>query len=133
MKLLPRALQLNQQETEKSIFSRRFRGQKRGGGWIFGYRWVELSRVQPELSRVSDEFQGSPPSRAYNTAKLELHRQFFIESRLKICKIGGDLNIFTTKGLKSKLDTAKYSIFGGAYRQSDNLVDISSCLSIMNS
>ena len=90
MKLLPRALQLNQQDTEKSIFSRRFRGQKRGGGWIFGYRWVELNRVQPELSRVSDEFQGSPPSRAYNTAKLDpLKHGRFSDPFFKVLWEGG--------------------------------------------
>ena len=35
-------------------------------------------------------------------------------------KIGSEVNLFAVKWLKSKLDTAKYSIFGCEYCNSDN-------------
>ena len=69
----------------------------------------------------------APPSREFDTANFKLLPAIFLNQGLKHekheetkRKIGGEIKIFTAKWLKSKVVTAKYSIFDGEYRLSGN-------------
>ena len=57
-------------------------------------------------SGVSDEYQGSRRTERTIPPKSRFHRQF-----------SSEVQIFTAKWPKSKLDTAKYSTFGGEHRR----------------